>query len=382
MKLLLTTLLLITQPVSVQDTFEKSTTTADAADCDVVFQNSTKQTCQLIWVDFKGLEVAYTDIAAGAKAEASSQCGHLWRIRQNGKVIKNFRATAAATQTLNIQATVGTGKPPALKTNGAAPKLKSPTLVNSAPALSTSMKKATPPGVPAKVSGKLPPPPGHIATRGGSKLPPPPGKALAPAPAHSPPPVNKPPVSKARIPASGLRRSWRDVEQSTFQMQPDGSWILSANGEFERYFGKYQRFTEKSRSQHTINLVSSNGNPLELYDGTVVFTDPHTKQRISGLPGQWTHSSSVALKMTFWKSAKDGTTVTKQPDGSWLYFKPGQAPHAIEAAAKYDRSITFQDGTDGRVFMLCRGIELTYDQTTGSFKPSSTGDWIQAVPKQ
>lgn len=131
----------------------------------------------------------------------------------------------------------------------------------------------------------------------------------------------------------------------------------------------------------SVSLVSSKGHPVELYDGIVVLTDPRTKQVISGLPGRWSHMTDSRPVMTHWKSSTDGTTVTRQPDGNWLYFKPGANPQAIDAVNKDDCSIMFQDNVSGRVFMLCRGVALQYEEATGSFKPTSKGDWVQPEAK-
>lgn len=352
-----------------QDKFQKSTPGASTAQLDIIFKNTTSQPVSLMWVDFNGKEVELSKIPAAGTIEANSQCGHLWRVKQNGHAISNFRVSESAKQTFEIK-TPTAGKPPTIKT-GSPPMIK-PTLP-AGPAPPTIKKSAGPPPPPMlkKKAPGPPPPPSKVAAKT-PFMTKPAGKATLP-----------PPPKPTSVAASGPKVSkewttWRDVEDSTFQKQPDGSWMLSAKGELARICSQYERFTEKSRSEHSIVLLDSKGREYQLYSGTVIVPDPTLNKRIAGLPGNWTHKSAAArLPMTFWKGSADGMTVTKQPDGSWLYFKPNTKPYAVFPVSQEDRYIIFEDPTRKTSFILCDGIALIHDEATGSYSQMTTGAWVK-----
>jgi pathogenesis-related protein 1 len=54
------------------------------------------------WVDFEGKEAGYGSVAPGKSMVFQTYPGHLWRFRSGGRVLGEYRATAAAQQTYSV----------------------------------------------------------------------------------------------------------------------------------------------------------------------------------------------------------------------------------------------------------------------------------------
>lgn len=78
----------------------------------LIFENKTKLAVELVWIDREGQEKVYTRISPADRYEQGTYSTHLWRMKTDGKVIDQYRATEAETQTVTIlpARTKATGK--------------------------------------------------------------------------------------------------------------------------------------------------------------------------------------------------------------------------------------------------------------------------------
>jgi hypothetical protein len=79
----------------------------------VTFLNQTDSAVDVIWVDHGGAERSYGQIPAGGERPQDTGHGHLWRFKQNGRVIVDYQATQSPIQQFAIGRTAPAPMPSA-----------------------------------------------------------------------------------------------------------------------------------------------------------------------------------------------------------------------------------------------------------------------------
>jgi hypothetical protein len=98
---------------TVAPTASDSTKSVDLSTTSVnmTLQNNTEAAVDVFWVDRAGVENPWGTLQRGSARPQQTIHGHLWRFKQDGRVIGTYQATQAASQTYQIGKAQGPARP-------------------------------------------------------------------------------------------------------------------------------------------------------------------------------------------------------------------------------------------------------------------------------
>ncbi|MBL9154277.1 MAG: hypothetical protein JNK37_17425 [Verrucomicrobiales bacterium] len=76
---------------------------ASAQEVHTTFKNRTSSAVELFWIDAAGIGKSYGEIAPGDQKRQAMNAGNLWQVRQGTKVLREYKATKAAEQTVEVK---------------------------------------------------------------------------------------------------------------------------------------------------------------------------------------------------------------------------------------------------------------------------------------
>lgn len=303
------------------------------------FKNRTSSTVELFWMGADGVGKSYGEIAPGDQKRQAMNAGNLWQVRQGTKVLKEYKATTAKEQTVEVKAGF------LERVIGIAKGANQPQTTNQAKSGNNPGTPAMPPAPAAPVN-----PPAPVTT--GSVTVTVVNSSVAPLNLYEDAPDSPEPVHLGNIPAKS---------QYAVKCDPGTEWILAYEGTaLASYTASRKTAQTFALPEEVVTIIAEAASGTDPAAVVVTFTNPHAQTVDVYLVVNPDPNVAPTLFATI--GANDSLELEMSPETQWVFGIGGNQVGEYAATGAKSQAYTIANASMSQDVPV---VDLTLNNKTG-----------------